>query len=427
MVVAGVVTIPLGWADSPVPELDVAAKLKDARARGAKLYNGGDTAGCLEVFIKSLQEAATTLADHPDLRNAIRAAFREADTKPTSSDQALNLHEFLVKFVKDLDRLDSVAEFVKRGNEARSAKDAERAGRLFRSALAIHAAKAKSNTKEAKARDAASAHCGLGYLATDAGRHNDALREFSEAARIDPTDGESRFRCGMAHAALHDYSLMHASFQEAMQVAPTDHRVLNNVAWEWATQPDPSARDGAKAVEAALKACKLTNNGFANYLDTLAAAHATSGDFNEAVLAADQALLKAADLSYASVRAMRDRRDLFRRGKSYRRPAKAPEGADVALVVLLPAEATVKFDSMGTQKNMPAMKPDQPSRVSFEIRSGSSSNSTQVIRLSLTLTVAGKPEVFDLEYPVNRGEMKYVDAREIEARWRRFVEQVPIP
>src|SRR5262249_19208480 len=54
------------------------------------------------------------------------------------------------------------------------------------------------------------------------------------------------------------------------------------LAWLWATGPD-GVRDGKRAVEAATRACELTDWKENEFLDTLAAAYAEVGDFDKAV------------------------------------------------------------------------------------------------------------------------------------------------
>ena len=50
-----------------------------------------------------------------------------------------------------------------------------------------------------------------------------------------------------------------------------------------ATCPEAKYRDGGKAVESATRACELTKWKSSEFLNTLAAAYAESGDFDAAV------------------------------------------------------------------------------------------------------------------------------------------------
>jgi len=73
----------------------------------------------------------------------------------------------------------------------------------------------------------------------------------------------------------------------------TDAMACNSLAWQFATCPDPQARDGASAIAAAEKAVadtKKTNAKYPIYADTLAAAYAEAGNFEKAVAVEKEAI-----------------------------------------------------------------------------------------------------------------------------------------
>jgi tetratricopeptide (TPR) repeat protein len=95
--------------------------------------------------------------------------------------------------------------------------------------------------------------------------------------------------------------------------------ILNRLAFFQAAFPTAEFRDGAKAVENATKACKLTNWKAYDYVATLAAAYAETGDFDSAV----KWLKEAIDLSTEKQSSrQRDeyqsRLKLYQAGKPYR-------------------------------------------------------------------------------------------------------------
>jgi hypothetical protein len=63
-----------------------------------------------------------------------------------------------------------------------------------------------------------------------------------------------------------------------------------NLAWILATSPDPTTRDGAKAVELAEGVLRHAGHPNAIVLRTLAAAYAEDGLFSDAINAAEDAL-----------------------------------------------------------------------------------------------------------------------------------------
>jgi len=75
--------------------------------------------------------------------------------------------------------------------------------------------------------------------------------------------------------------------RRTMSFAPPE--ILNNLAWQLATSPDPKSRDATQAVQLALRACEQTRYEKAVFLGTLAAAYAEAGKFDDAVATAQRA------------------------------------------------------------------------------------------------------------------------------------------
>jgi len=74
-----------------------------------------------------------------------------------------------------------------------------------------------------------------------------------------------------------------ADYEYVLQFDPENSMSFNNIAWIYATAPDPGIRNARKAVEYATKACQLTHWKDNAYFDTLAAAYAEAGDFDNAL------------------------------------------------------------------------------------------------------------------------------------------------
>jgi ankyrin repeat protein len=84
-------------------------------------------------------------------------------------------------------------------------------------------------------------------------------------------------------------------FEKSINADPSFPWSYNNIAWYLATATEPSKRDGAEAVEFAKKACELDGYHYWSLLDTLAAAYAESGDFENAVRWLSQAITNCPD------------------------------------------------------------------------------------------------------------------------------------
>jgi tetratricopeptide (TPR) repeat protein len=106
--------------------------------------------------------------------------------------------------------------------------------------------------------------------------------------------------------------------EAALKYKPNDHMLLNELAWALATAPDKKVRNPEKAVRFAYHACKQTEFNNPSYLDTLAAAYASTGSFNMAVETAAKAL-KLAQLSKQTRMAneIKKRLDVYKTGHPF--------------------------------------------------------------------------------------------------------------
>ncbi|MCD6365536.1 MAG: tetratricopeptide repeat protein [Planctomycetes bacterium] len=120
-------------------------------------------------------------------------------------------------------------------------------------------------------------------------------------------------------------------FERATKADARHARVWNHYAWLLATNKDAKRRNGARAVELAEQACKYgvtpgkATKLAADCLDTLAAAYAEAGRFDDAIRAAERAVEQSRRMRsgrrYPSTsRAYMARLELYRRGRPYHEP-----------------------------------------------------------------------------------------------------------
>jgi len=154
-------------------------------------------------------------------------------------------------------------------------------------------------------------------------RFNDALIDFNRAIELDADSAAARLYRGDTQTVLGNFEQAAEDYRQAIRLNDQLGRAYQSTAWLMATCPDDRFRDPARAVLAAKKAIELDGEKRYQYLETLAAALAASGEYSEAI----KAQQKAVDLAPQSVsKAVRDRLALYEREQPYRMHAQAARG-----------------------------------------------------------------------------------------------------
>ncbi len=133
-------------------------------------------------------------------------------------------------------------------------------------------------------------HIALGNAYLNLGQVERAKPHLEKAAALKPDFSEAFAQLGLAHALAGDGRRAVEAYRRALELEPRQPTALNNLAWILATAKDDALRDGAEAVALAEAACALTDRQNAGRLDTLAAALAEAGRFDEAIAVAEEGL-----------------------------------------------------------------------------------------------------------------------------------------
>ena len=152
------------------------------------------------------------------------------------------------------------------------------------------------------------------------GETDQAVGYMQRAVEIDRQSTIAHADLAMALIADKQFTAACKAFDRALQLAPDNILVANNYAWLLATGP-AEVLNGDRAVQLATHVCETTQFKTPEFLDTLAAAHAESGDLDLAIDFTRQAMQLHEDMGrHEAVNSLRARLDLYRSGLEYRDP-----------------------------------------------------------------------------------------------------------
>jgi len=158
----------------------------------------------------------------------------------------------------------------------------------------------------------------LGRVLRAAGRLTEATECYRQILRLVPQDAETHYALGAALLRAGRLNEALASFRTAVQLDPDWLAPQNAEAWILATHPDPAVRNAPAAIRAAEGLAQRTGHQDAGMLDTLAAAYAAAGRYDEAVRIAERAAaLAIAAGSEALAQVIRERLALYAQGRPF--------------------------------------------------------------------------------------------------------------
>ncbi len=158
----------------------------------------------------------------------------------------------------------------------------------------------------------------LASIAMLRGRPAEAVALLREVVQIDPTLPDTHIELGLQLEANGQTKEAAAEYQEALRLNPQSAESANNLAWLRATAADPTLRDPTDAVRLAEQACTVTKYQSAGHLDTLAAAYAAAGRFDQAIEFAEKSVqIAEAANQIDRARRMQQRLNQYRRSQPF--------------------------------------------------------------------------------------------------------------
>jgi hypothetical protein len=136
--------------------------------------------------------------------------------------------------------------------------------------------------------DNSPAHENLAKALLQQGKVADALVHYRKLLELQPDNIEVHNIVGTVLIQQGRIREGVEEWQKVLAIQADNGNAMSNLAWVFATSPDDSLRDGAKAVQLASEALRISGRRIPLIFRTLAAAYAETGDFSKAIQTAQQ-------------------------------------------------------------------------------------------------------------------------------------------
>ena len=163
--------------------------------------------------------------------------------------------------------------------------------------------------------DYAEAHSKLAMVLQEQKKVEQAIKHYQQALKLKPDFTEARFNLANALYSQGKVEEAIPYYNQVLSIMPKQPMVLTRLAWIRATHPDAKWRNGPQAVALAEQCCQITQNRMVPALNTLAAAYAEVGRFEDAVNWQIKAIERTPEGNRTELQA---RLQLYQSGKPYR-------------------------------------------------------------------------------------------------------------
>lgn len=178
-------------------------------------------------------------------------------------------------------------------------------------------------------------HFGLGLALAERGKLDQAIAHYRRALDVRPDQANAHHHLANALVRRGKYQAAAVHYARALQINPDHLGAMNNLAWLLATCSDDDVRNGPEALRVAHSLVRKVGEDDAQALDTLAAAYAETGQFQEAAETQRQAV----ELASPQVKQdFVDRLDLYRAS----RPTRSTDPGEAGPAASRPAQSNMR-------------------------------------------------------------------------------------